>query len=73
MDRVVTALCRRLDRESAAALRVSMAFPTRWDPYFAERMTLADLYRYPALHFEHHRRQLTLDGPPGSGTNLSRR
>jgi hypothetical protein len=27
-------------------------------------MTLAELYRYPSLHFEHHRRQLSLrDGP----------
>jgi hypothetical protein len=25
-------------------------------------MTLADVYRYPSRHFEHHRRQLTLHG-----------
>ncbi len=28
-------------------------------------MTLADVYRYPSRHFEHHRRQLTLR--PGTG------
>lgn len=61
MDRVIAALHRSLDREDSAAMRRSMAFPTRWDPYFAERMSLADLYRYPTLHFDHHRRQLTLD------------
>ena len=60
MDRVVASLQRRLDREGAAALRRSMAFPTRWDPYFAARMSLADVYRYATLHFDHHRRQLTL-------------
>ena len=42
-----------------------MAFPTSWDPYFAPCMTLADVYRYPSRHFEHHRRQLTLR--PGTG------
>ena len=26
-------------------------------------MTLADVYRHPALRFERHRRQLTLPGP----------
>jgi hypothetical protein len=37
-----------------------MSFPVRWDPYFADRMSLADVYHYPTLHFDHHRRQLTL-------------
>ena len=35
-------------------------FPPGWDPYFGF-MSLADVYRYPARHFEHHRRQLTLN------------
>ena len=29
-------------------------------PIFAPRMSLADVYHYATLHFEHHRRQLTL-------------
>ncbi|MDT5255639.1 MAG: hypothetical protein QOD10_719 [Mycobacterium sp.] len=37
-----------------------MRFPTRWDPYFAERMSLADVYHYATVHFDHHRRQLTI-------------
>jgi hypothetical protein len=60
MDRVIASLHRSLDREGHAALRRSMAFPTRWDPYFNDRMDLADVYRYATLHFDHHRRQLTL-------------
>jgi hypothetical protein len=40
-----------------------MPFPTSWDPFFTSYMTLADVYRYPALHFEHHRRQLSLPDP----------
>jgi hypothetical protein len=59
-DRTIAALQRSLARESAESLRRGMAFPTRWDPYFTPFMSLADLYRYPSLHFEHHRRQLTL-------------
>ncbi len=59
-DRVIDSLHRRLDAESDAALRRSMSFPVRWDPYFAQRMSLANVYHYATLHFDHHRRQLTL-------------
>jgi hypothetical protein len=62
LDRVIASLLCHLDRESDLALRGSMAFPTSWDPYFAERMSLADVYHYATVHFDHHSRQLTL-GP----------
>jgi hypothetical protein len=61
LDRVIAAMHRHLDRESEAALSRAMAFPSRWDPYFAARMTLLDVYHYPTLHFDHHARQLTLE------------
>ena len=63
-DRVVSSLHRHLDHESPAALQRRMPFPSRWDPYFADWMSLADAYHYPTLHFDHHERQLTvnLDG-----------
>jgi hypothetical protein len=38
-----------------------MHYPTRWDPFFGDFMTLADLYRFPTQHFDFHARQLTLD------------
>jgi hypothetical protein len=38
-----------------------MAFPTRWDPYFAERMTLAYVYHYATAHADNHSSQLTVD------------
>jgi hypothetical protein len=60
-DRVVSSLHRHLDHESRAALQRRMAFPSRWDPYFAEWMSLADAYHYPTLHFDHHKRQLTIN------------
>jgi len=61
-DRVVAALRRSLEQEPEENLRRGMQFPTGWDPYFTSYMTLAEVYRYPNLHFEHHRRQLTLAG-----------
>ena len=38
-----------------------MHFPVGWDPYFNDVMTIRDVYRYPTQHYDHHRRQLTLD------------
>jgi hypothetical protein len=65
-DRTVGALQRSLASVPEASLRRGMAFPTSWDPYFKPYMTLADVYRFPNLHFEHHSRQLTLlGGGPG--------
>ncbi|MDJ0355959.1 DinB family protein [Paenarthrobacter sp. PH39-S1] len=72
LEKTTQALARRLRRETPASLALSMAFPARWDPFFAPEMTLADLYAYPTLHFSFHAAQLTLDqhgacapgGPP---------
>ena len=60
LDRVLAALRRRLDGTSEADLARGMTYPTRWDPFFTGYMTLADLYRYPAQHYDFHRNQLTL-------------
>ncbi|MFE9308155.1 DinB family protein [Streptomyces sp. NPDC006706] len=62
MDRTLDALHRRLDHESAASLGHGMHYPPRWDPFFHDWMTRADLYRYPTQHYDFHRAQLTL-GP----------
>jgi DinB family protein len=61
LDRTVAALRRRLDAEREAELGREMYFPTRWDPFFKDVMTLADVYHYPTRHFDFHRAQLTLD------------
>jgi hypothetical protein len=65
LDRVIAALQRHLQRETDAALRRGMHYPTTWDPFFTDYMTLADLYRYPTQHYRHHRQQLTLTGTGG--------
>jgi hypothetical protein len=60
LDRVIDGLQRSLTREHDNAFRRGMHYPTRWDPSFGDYMTLADIYRYPGQHYDHHRRQLTL-------------
>jgi hypothetical protein len=59
-DGVIATLHRRLDHETDTALARGMHYPTRWDPFFRDYMTLADIYAYPTQHFDFHRRQLTL-------------
>lgn len=59
-DRTIAAMLRRLDREDESGLASGMPYPTRWDPFFREFMTRADLYRFPVQHFDFHREQLSL-------------
>lgn len=59
-DRTIAGLHRSLERETEQALARWMPFPISWDPYFTSHMTLTDVYRYATVHFEHHRRQLTV-------------
>ena len=68
MDQVTLALEQRLRAETGARLRSGMHYPERWDPFFKDFMTLADLYHYPTQHFEFHQRQLTLGQPASRGT-----
>lgn len=63
LDKTLTAISRRLERESPTSLSRSMPFPDRWDPFFATTMTLNDVYAYPTLHFDFHARQLSLSQP----------
>ncbi|MET9868859.1 hypothetical protein ABZZ16_22265 [Streptomyces sp. NPDC006386] len=62
-DRVTEVLEKRLAAEAEADLARGMHYPVRWDPFFKDFMTLADIYRYPTQHFDFHSRQLTLDEP----------
>jgi hypothetical protein len=64
MGRLMDFATRRLQRSvinaSEDSLNRGMHFPTGWDPYFADYMTLRNVYHYPTQHYDHHRRQLTL-------------
>lgn len=59
LDRLTTWLEKDMDGQNAKGLARGMYYPTTWDPYFKSRMTLADLYRYPTQHYDHHDRQLS--------------
>ncbi|KUI13824.1 maleylpyruvate isomerase [Mycobacterium lehmannii] len=60
LDRVISSLQRRMAHKPDSAFHRGMHFPTGWDPFFSDYMTLEDLYRYPGRHFDFHSRQLTL-------------
>jgi hypothetical protein len=57
---VTATLGRRLARTTQMNLQRTMAFPTRWDPFFTEQMSLLDIYHYPTEHYQFHRAQLTI-------------
>jgi hypothetical protein len=58
LDRCIAALQRSLAGEDERSLALRMAFPTSWDPYFTETMTVLEVYHFGTQHFLHHRRQL---------------
>lgn len=64
MEATVDALERGLDGEREADLDLRMPFPRDWDPYFTDSMSVLEVYDYATVHFEHHRRQLTVSPPP---------
>ena len=63
LDGVIATLQQHLQRETDSSLRHGMHYPTTWDPFFADYMTLADIYHYPTRHFRFHQHQLTLTPP----------
>jgi len=65
-DRVVAGLIASMNGQSDAGLARGMHFPSGWDPYFRDYMTMADVYHYATQHYGHHRRQLALTGATGS-------
>jgi hypothetical protein len=69
LDRTLSALSHRLERENTGSQLRSMAFPDKWDPFFKPRMTIHDVYAYPTHHFDFHARQLSLR--PGEGPGES--
>ncbi|WP_395405949.1 DinB family protein (plasmid) [Arthrobacter sp. UC242_113] len=69
LDRTLSALARRLERETPESLSRTMPFPDKWDPFFKPLMRLNDVYAYPTQHFDFHARQLSLrpaEGPEAS-------
>jgi hypothetical protein len=58
---VIAFLQRHVAEESDAGLTHRMHFPTGWDPFVTDTVTLTDVYHYATQHFDYHREQLTLE------------
>ena len=50
----------RLAGQDERSLGLRMTFPTSWDPYFTDTMTVLEVYHFATQHFTHHQHQLTL-------------
>lgn len=59
-DRTIASISKKLDRTTEESLNRGMHYPTRWDPFFKDYMTLADIFHYPSEHFDFHLQQLSL-------------
>jgi DinB superfamily len=60
MDRIIHSLQHKFDDETENSLALTMHFPTAWDPYFRDIMSVLDVYHYGTQHFDHHHKQLTI-------------
>jgi hypothetical protein len=63
LDWIIRGLQHSLAAETERTLALTMNVPTAWDPYFKPTMSVLDVYHFGTQHFDHHRRQLTLEGP----------
>ena len=63
LDRTIHSLQRKLAAETNENLALTMHFPTAWDSYFQDTMSVFDVYHYGTQHLEHHRKRLTLSHP----------
>jgi hypothetical protein len=68
LDQITIALEQQLRAKTTVQLHAGMHYPTRWDPFSKDFMTLADLYHYPTQHFDFHQRKLTLGQPATTST-----
>lgn len=63
LDRTLASLHRSLGARSDTELQRGMPFPQRWDPFFTQWMTVAEVYHYATQHYEFHRAQLSFTVP----------
>ncbi|HLF87986.1 MAG TPA: DinB family protein [Anaerolineales bacterium] len=59
-DRAYSQILRLLDSIGVDEWQLGMYYPTKWDPLFAEYMTLENLFHYPTRHFRFHLEQISV-------------
>jgi hypothetical protein len=57
-DGVHTLLVKWIQRLSDEELARGMYYPSTWDPLFGDYMTLAEILRFPMVHFYFHVNQI---------------
>lgn len=60
-DSVLDAIVKRLDRTEGQEWESGMYAPIKWEPRFAEYMKIEDFFRYPVVHFRHHKTQFVAE------------
>ncbi len=59
-DRTIDVLQAQLEAEPEDVMGRGMYMPVPWEPYFRDRLRLAEIYHYGTQHYDHHRQQLSL-------------
>jgi hypothetical protein len=57
-DRVIASLLKNAAFIKGEEWERGMYYPTQWDSYFSEFMTLEKLFHYPVIHFNFHLNQI---------------
>jgi hypothetical protein len=60
MQAVTAKILHYYDHASPDQMARGMSIPPSWDPYFSTWMDRAQLMKWAPMHYQHHRRQLTL-------------
>jgi hypothetical protein len=60
MEAVTAKILHYYDHASPDQMARGMSIPPSWDPYFSSWMDRAELMKWAPMHYQHHRRQLTL-------------
>ena len=60
-DSVLDAIVKRLDLTVDEEWESGMYAPVKWEPRFAEYMKIEDFFRYPVVHFQHHKTQFVAE------------
>ena len=73
-DSVCRRILRKVESIRPGEWTRGMHYPVRWEPRFADFMTMESLFHYPTIHLRHHRRQIAagvipseVEGSGGAG------
>lgn len=68
-DYIYRSILKKVDSLRDDQWAAGMHYPRRWDPTFADFMTLEALFKYPPAHLEHHSSQLSAGSVSGCSSD----